>query len=216
MLNHSNQMKKMKRSILFSLFTLFLLSMTAPQGYRVGDVIADFDLPNATNAVKGIDKKVSLGDYENTKGNIIIFTCNTCPYAIAYEDRIIALHKKYKAKGFPVVAIMPNDVNRKPGDSFPNMKKRAIDKGFEFAYLYDESQAVARKFGARRTPQVYLVEKQEKGHVVRFIGAIDDNVWSSEGVKEKYLEDAVDAILAGKDVDKDYVKAVGCTIKWKK
>jgi peroxiredoxin len=142
-----------------------------------------------------------------------VFTCNHCPFAKAYEDRIIALHNKYAAKGYPVVAINPNDKDLEPSDSYENMQKRAKEKKYPFAYLYDETQEIARTYGAMRTPHVYLLDKSM---TVRYIGAIDDNSEDASAVKEKYLENAVDALLAGKPVPTAETKAIGCGIKWKK
>ena len=178
------------------------------QGYAVGDVIDNFNLPNTKNT------KTSLSNPECEKGAIVIFTCNHCPYSVAYEDRIIALDEKYKSQGLPVIAISPNDVNRVPEDSFEAMKERATEKGFTFDYAYDESQEVARAFGASRTPHVFLIEKIDRQFVVRYIGAIDDNTRHPEEVKIRYVEDAANAVLKGKKVKTSSTKAIGCSIKW--
>ena len=176
-------------------------------GYKVGDVAQDFNLKNVNG------KLVSLSGIKNAKGYIVVFTCNHCPYAQAYEQRIIDLHKKYAAKGYPVVAISSNDKDIVPADSFENMKKLAKKKKYPFSYLYDESQEVAKAFGATRTPHVYVLDKDRK---VRYIGAIDDNSEVPTQVKEKYVENAVDALLNGQDVAVKETKAIGCGIKWKK
>ena len=178
------------------------------QGYSIGDKVDNFDLPNTA------DGQSTLTNPDCEKGAIVIFTCNHCPYSVAYEDRIIALHEKYASKGLPVIAINPNDVNRVPEDSFDAMKERADEKGFPFEYAYDESQEIARRFGAARTPHVYLLEKMTDGFYVRYIGAIDDNTRTPEDVKERYVEEAADAILKGKKVKVTETKAIGCTIKW--
>ena len=109
---------------------------TAVDGYKVGDIATDFSLPNIDG------KMVSLSDFKKAKGFIVIFTCNTCPYAVAYEDRIVALDKKYAEKGYPVVAIMPNNPEVKPGDDMDAMKVRAKEKGFTFPYLMDKGQKI--------------------------------------------------------------------------
>ncbi len=191
--------------------TLLLLlfsaaSLWAQSGYRVGDVARDFKLKNVDG------RMVSLAKIRKAKGYVVIFTCNHCPFAVAYEDRIIALHKKYAEKGFPVVAINPNDKNIQPADSYEKMQERAKQKGFPFVYLYDETQEIARAYGATRTPHVYLLDKDLR---VRYIGAIDDNHENPEEVKERYLENAIEALLAGKEVPRPETKAVGCTIKWR-
>jgi Peroxiredoxin len=173
-------------------------------GYQVGDVAADFSLKNVDG------KMVSLADFKNAKGFAVVFTCNTCPYAQAYEDRIMALDAKYKSKGVPVVAINPSS---KTGDAFEDMKTRAKEKGFTYPYLYDEGQKVYPTFGATRTPHVFLLQKTAKGNVVRYIGAIDDNYQDASKVDDKFVEAAVDAMLAGKEIAMKTTKAIGCGIK---
>ena len=117
--------------------------------------------------MKGVDgKTVSLKDYNNEKGVILIFTCNTCPYAVAYQDRIIALHNQFAPKGYPVVAINPNDPGKSEGDSFEAMKVRAKEKSFPFPYLFDEQQTVSPAYGASRTPEVFVLKRSDSGFVV--------------------------------------------------
>jgi len=156
---------------------------------------------------------VSLSEFNNAKGFIVTFTCNTCPYAVMYEDRIIELNKKYAKLGYPVIAIMPNNTAINPGDSFEAMKKRAVEKGFTFPYLIDEKQDVYPKFGATKTPHVFVLEKTAKGNEVKYIGAIDDNYKDASAVTTKYVEDAVDALLDGKTVKETETRAIGCGIK---
>lgn len=185
-------------------------SVTAGDGgYQVGDKAADFKLKN-------IDGKwVSLGDYKDAKGFIVIFTCNHCPYAKAYEDRIVALDKKYAPEGFPVIAINPNDATAYPDDSYENMQKRAKEKGFTFPYLYDEQQTVYPQYGATRTPHIFILAKAGDEMTVEYIGAIDDNYEDASKVTNKYVENAVDALLAGNKPEVTSTKAIGCSIKAK-
>lgn len=178
-------------------------------GYKIGDVATDFSLVNVD------DKNVALSNYADAKGFIVIFTCNHCPYAIAYEDRINALDKKYKTQGFPVIAINPNDPEKQPEDSFELMKVRAKEKGFTFPYLFDAGQKIYPQYGATKTPHVFVLQKSDNGNVVQYIGAIDDNHEDVAAVTEKYVENAVDALLAGKEVAVKETKAIGCTIKVK-
>lgn len=197
------------------LFILFLLSIGSlakaqTAGYKIGDVAADFSLKNING------KSVALADMASAKGYIIVFTCNTCPYAIAYEDRIIALNKKYAALGYPVVAINPNDPNRQPGDSFEKMQQRAKEKGFNFPYLMDPDHVITKQFGANRTPHIFLLQKTGKGNIVQYIGAIDSDTEGKNPDKIKYVENAIDAIASGKTPEVTTTKAIGCTIKWKK
>jgi len=179
-------------------------SIVLAQGYKVGSKVEDFSLKNVDGTM------VSLSDYSYEEGVVVIFTCNHCPYAVAYEDRIINLHKKYSEKGFPVLAINPNDPEVQPDDSFEKMVERAEDKEFPFKYVFDENQEVYPKFGATRTPHCYLIDKDMR---VRYIGAIDDNYKSEDAVEKTYLEDAIDALLSGKNPDPSFTKAIGCTIK---
>ncbi|GGE21090.1 thioredoxin family protein [Psychroflexus salis] len=194
-------------SIPFVLFSFF--NPTLKNAYAIGDQVENFELPNIDG------KYVSLSDYTNQKGVIVIFTCNTCPYAVAYEDRIIALHKKYAEKGYPVLAINPNDPEVQPGDSFAEMKNRAKEKGFTFPYLLDEKQQVYPKFGASRTPHVFLLHNENSNFVLRYIGAIDDNYKNAAQVKIRFLENAIQALNEGKEIELKETKAIGCTIKTK-
>jgi len=175
-------------------------------GYAVGDKIEDFRLKNIDG------KMVTLNDYNyrEAKGYIIVFTCNTCPYSVANEDRIIALQNRYKEE-YPVIAINPNDPLVVPGDSFANMKVRAEEKGFNFPYLLDEGQEIYPKFGATKTPHVYVVSKKDMK--VEYIGAIDNSSRNPDSVTEKYVENAVDALLDGKKPAKTFTRAIGCSIK---
>ena len=201
----------MKNYLFLAAAFLFLTSFKPDGGYKVGDKAADFKLKNID------DKIVSLSDFKDAKGFIVVFTCNHCPFSIKYEDRIIALDKKYEKLGYPVVAINSNDAVTHPEDDFANMKRRAKEKKFTFPYLHDETQATATTYGAQRTPHIYILQRDATGALtVKYIGAIDDNSDDAKAVKEKYVESAVDNLLAGKAVSPDFTKAIGCTIKWKK
>ena len=182
-------------------------AFTAGPGYKVGDVATDFNLKNIDGNM------VSLSSYKEAKGFIVIFTCNTCPYAIAYEDRIEALNKKYASKGYPVIAIMPNNPEIQKGDSMDAMQARAKAKGYTFPYLMDEGQKIYPQYGATKTPHVYLLQKNSKGNVVKYIGAIDDNYQDASAVRTKYVENAVDALMAGKEIKETETRAIGCSIK---
>ncbi|MGB5981332.1 MAG: thioredoxin family protein [Nonlabens sp.] len=176
-------------------------------GYEIGDVATDFNLMNVDESM------VSLSDYPDAKGFIIIFTTNHCPYSVAYEDRIVALDKKYKSKGFPVIAINPNNPKSYPEDSFENMKIRAMKKGFTFPYLFDKGQKIFPQYGATKTPHVYLVEKEDGKNIVKYIGAIDDNYKNAAEVKNHFLEDALTSLLAGEEIENKTTVAIGCSIK---
>jgi peroxiredoxin len=176
-------------------------------GYDIGDVATDFKLMNIDGNM------VSMSDYKDAKGFIITFTCNTCPYAVLYEDRLEALNKKYASKGYPLIAIMPNNTDRMPGDNMEAMKARAKAKGFTFPYLLDEEQKVFPQYGATKTPHMYVLQKSSEGNIVKYIGAVDNNYKDATAVTEKYVENAVDALLNGKEIKEIKTKAIGCSIK---
>lgn len=199
------------RMFLMSLMAVVLFSAAngPGEGYKVGDYATDFSLQNIDG------KKVSLAQYKDAKGFIVVFTCNHCPYAKMYEDRIIALHNTYASKGYPVIAINPNDADQQPEDSFENMQKRAKEKGFPFPYLQDSSQEITTAYGASRTPHVYLLNKDKKGYKIEYIGAIDNNHKDAAKADQKYVEVALQQMMAGKKPKTNATKAIGCTIKWK-
>lgn len=184
-------------------------TVTEKTGYKIGDEAIDFSLKNID------DQMVSLANYPDAKGFIVIFTCNHCPYAVAYEDRIVALNNKYASLGYPVIAINPNDPTVQPEDSFDAMKVRAKEKGFTFPYLFDEGQKVYPVYGATKTPHVFILNKENNKNIVKYIGTIDNNYEDAKAVTEKYVEAAVDALLAGKEIQQPTTVAVGCTIKTK-
>jgi len=154
-----------------------------------------------------------MSDYPDAKGFVIVFTCNHCPYAVAYEDRLIELDKEYKQKGYPVIAINPNDPAAQPQDSYELMQVRAREKGFTFPYLFDEGQKVYPVYGATRTPHIYLLNRSGNDLVVAYIGTIDDNYRDESAVEERFLADAIDALLDGRKPEPDFTRAIGCTIK---
>jgi len=200
-------MKKLAALLLFTavFFTMaFNSNVSIP--YKIGDTATDFKL-------KSVDGKMySMSDYKSAKGFIIVFTCNHCPFAKKYEDRVNDLAKKYKPKGYILLAINPNDPAIEPADSFELMQKRAKEKGFAFPYLFDDGQTIFPQYGATKTPHVFLLDKNR---VVKYIGAIDDNVDSATDVKEKYLENAIAALESGKTPSPETTKAIGCSIKVK-
>lgn len=197
----------MKKTLLaITAFILLTITVNA-QGYNVGDIASDFKLKNVDG------NTVSLSDYKDVKGYIVIFTCNHCPYAKLYEDRINSLNKQYSPMGYPVIAINPNDPEIVPEDSFENMKIRAKEKNFTFPYLFDDGQTVLPKYGATKTPHVYLLQKTGEGNRVVYIGAIDDNYQDASSVKERYVENAIAALQKGKQPEPNFTKAIGCSIK---
>ncbi len=205
-------MKKLQIAMMTYVFVLGLImgAMAQNTGYKTGDVATDFKL----KSVEG--SWVSLPNQADAKGAIVIFSCNTCPYVVAYEDRMIDLHKKYASKGYPVIAINANDDKVSPGDSFDKMKERAKSKKFPFAYVHDQTQEVIKAYGGSRTPTVYLLHKEGNDFIVKYIGAIDNNYQDPSGVTEKYVEEALDDVMNRRKVAVESTKAIGCTIKWTK
>lgn len=204
----------MKKQLSSLFLLLILVAVTtfranAEGGYKLGDKARDFSLKNIDG------KMVSLKDYADAKGIIVVFTCNHCPFAKKYEDRIIALHKKYSAQGYPVVAINPNDPKKQPEDNYAEMQKRAKEKSIPYAYVMDETQQIAKAYGAEKTPHVFVLKKVGTDYVVSYIGGVDDNPNEPEKVSTKYVESAVDALLAGKPVPTPETRAIGCGIKWR-
>ena len=193
--------------IILIFISSLLVGNSLSTGYQPGDTATDFKL-------KSVDGKFySMADYKDAKGFIVVFTCNTCPFAVKYEDRINDLAKKYKSKGYILLAINPNDPIAQPDDTFEFMQKKAKDKKFAFPYLVDEGQKIYPQFGATKTPHVFLLDKN---HVVKYIGAIDDNTDDASAVKEKYLENAIAALEKGTEPSPVVTKAIGCSIKVKK
>lgn len=194
----------MKRALgLWMCLAIGIAAHPVKKGYEVGDTASDFKLKNVDGRI------VSLADYKEAKGFIVIFDCNTCPYSKAYNERIIALHDMYVTKGFLVIAINANDGS---GDSFADMIKLAKKKNYSFPYLFDETQQVAKTFGATNTPHVFILTKELK---VAYIGTIDDNARDAKAVTKRYVEDAVNALLSNQSIAITKTKAIGCGIRWK-
>ncbi len=191
-------------SIAIAVSMLLTMSSSEPQGYSIGEIAQDFALKNV------LGDTISLSDYKDSKGIIVVFTCNHCPFAQLYEQRIIDLHRTFAPQGFPVVAINPNSPLVVPEDSFEKMQERAKIKHYPFAYLFDEYQTVYPRFGATRTPHVFILDEQR---AVRYIGAIDSNAEAPNSSTKKWVEDAVNALLRGESPEKFSTKSVGCTIK---
>ena len=171
-----------------------------------GDFALDFRLP-------GVDgKNYSLKDFKAKKAVIVMFSCNHCPTVKAYENRFVELQRDYRDEAVMLIAINPNDEKSYPEDSFENMKIRAKEKGFNFPYLRDESQKVAKAYGAERTPEVFVFDEKR---TLRYHGRIDDNVYEPNQVSQHYLRDALNALLEGRKILLEDTEPVGCTIKWK-
>jgi len=200
-------------NLVFSLTAFTASALPSPVGhalfpdYGIGAVVADFQL-------KSLDgRMVSLSDFSEQKGVIVIFTCSHCPFSKAYEERINALHQKFAAQGYPVLAINPSDPKYYEEDRYERLREEAKDKNYAYSYLVDDSQAVARAFGASRTPQAYVLKNSGGKFTVQYLGALDDNPQDPVGVRRPYVENAVTELLAGKPVATPTAKPIGCLIK---
>jgi peroxiredoxin len=196
-------------TVLVALLASFGYKKAQAQGYQIGEVIADFRLKTTKGELK------TLADLRGSQGVIVVFTANHCPFAKLYEDRLISLHNRYQARGFTVVAINANDPAQQPEDDFAKMQERAGHKLYPFAYLHDETQQVAAAFGATRTPEAFLLVREGDKLRLVYAGAIDNSPNEAAQATEKYLEHALDEVMAHRKVSRDNTKAVGCTIKWK-
>ena len=174
-----------------------------------GEKAPDFKLMNVDG------KTMSFADYPKAKGFIVVFTCNGCPYAKAYEQRIIALNAKYAPLGYPVIAINPNDPEVSEGDSFEKMQELAKTKKYAFPYLFDKGQSVTNLYGARATPHLFLISKTEKGNIIEYTGAIDNDTEDSNPKKVKYVEQAISSLMNNKKPEVTMTKAIGCSVKRK-
>jgi len=193
--------------VVLSMFLVF--SDVSLAQYKIGDEAIDFNLKNIDG------KMVKMADFANAKGFVVVFTCNHCPWSKLYEDRIVELDKEFAAKGFPVVAINSNDPVAYPEDDFENMKIRATEKGFTFPYLVDETSEIAKNYGATKTPHIFLLNKENGKLIVKYMGAIDDNPKDANQVEKKYLSNAINDLLAGRQVETTETKAIGCSIKFR-
>ena len=157
-------------------------------------------------------KEVSLGEAKGENGLLVIFSCNTCPWVIKWEDRYVELAKKYQSKGVGMIALNSNETSFESSDSIDEMKKHAKENSYNFYYARDDGSILAREFGATRTPHVYLFDAEDQ---LVYRGAIDDNAKNQKKVKKPYVADAIDAMLAGNTIKYASTKALGCGIKFK-
>ncbi|MFN0203554.1 MAG: thioredoxin family protein [Bacteroidia bacterium] len=167
--------------------------------------------------LKNIDGKyISLRDYPEAKGFMVVFTCNHCPFANLYPPRMNALYDKYLPLGVPLIAISSTDTVIYENDTFAEMQQKAMAEGFRFPYLIDETQAVAKEFHAQKTPHAFLIWKENEDWVIKYSGAIDDNGAHPDEVETSYLENATDAMLQGKEIEIKETKSIGCQIYYRK
>lgn len=173
---------------------------------QLGSVLPEFKL-------KGTDDKLyDTTSYSGFNAMLIIFSCNHCPYVQAYENRMKKIQQDYLKDKLLLFAINSNDDSQYPDDSFESMKIRSKEKEFNFPYLRDEDQSIAKSFGATHTPEIFLFNKEKK---LNFHGKIDDK-WRDESlVKNKYLRNAIDEMLKDEPISVPETFTIGCTIKWK-
>jgi peroxiredoxin len=175
---------------------------------KFNEVLSIGEKAPSFSAVPGIDdKKHSLREYKDAKAVVVIFTCNHCPVAVAYEDRLVALQKEFKKQGVQFVAICSNAEDE---DTLPELKTRAESKKFNFPYLHDDGQKVGREYGAAVTPHVFVLDRDRK---IAYMGAVDDNM-DADKVTKHYLSDALKAVLAGKAPETTETRQFGCGIQY--
>lgn len=179
----------------------------ATAGLGFGDPITDADVK--MKSTQG--STVSIGEVKGNKGTLVIFTCNHCPFVIAWQDRMVELSNSYGKKGIGVIFINSNDPKVNAGDGYEDMQKIAKKNGYQFPYAVDENSQIARHFGAKKTPDIFLFDANGK---LVYHGAVDDNGRKPDQVKKTYLKDALDALLGGKEIAVKETKAVGCSIKF--
>ncbi|MEL1252324.1 thioredoxin family protein [Flavobacterium sp. DGU38] len=200
-------MKKIILLLMLAFSAFFSQAQTVT--LKAGDAAPDFKLKNVDN------KEVSFASFPKAKGFIVVFTCNTCPYAVAYEQRIIDLDNKFRPQGYPVIAINPNDPEAQPEDTFVKMQDLAKQKKYPFPYLFDAGQKVTDQFGAKRTPHIFIVSKTAKGNVVEYVGAIDNDPEGTKTEKIKYAEDVITSLKNNQKPAITQTKEIGCTVKRK-
>ena len=192
-----------------SLILIGCLTILSAKELDLGSILPLGDIKMAD--ISGQD--ISLNDAKGENGLLVIFSCNTCPWVIAWEDRYVELADTYKDKGVGIVAINSNETKFENVDSMEEMQEHAQENGYNFYYTMDKKSNLARAFGATRTPHIYLFDKKDK---LVYRGAIDDNARNPDKVENTYLADAIDNMLAGSAIDPAATKAVGCAIKFAK
>lgn len=206
----------MKKIAGLSLLTgAFIASLTVQaqtpvaKGYAIGDAVAEFQVRNVDNQF------VKLTDYKAQKGVVVVFMANHCPFSKAYEDRLMAIHNRFSMQGYPVLAVQTSDVTIYPEDAYEVVQSRSRERGFPFPYTIDETQSVARAFGATRTPQVFVLTRTGSKFVVQYVGAIDDNPQDAAGVQKHYLDEVLLSLTTGRVLQTTTTRPIGCAVKWK-
>lgn len=190
------------------LILLISLSIGTQSFAQNGKSVSNFSLLNTVD-----NNQLSLSNFQNKKGIVIIFTSNFCPYSKLYEERIESLASEFSGKGIQFLLINPNNPTASKDDSIEEMAKKAKEKGFRFPYLADKDQKVANSLGASKTPEVYLLKPNSNSFSIVYSGAIDDNPQVPGDVSKAYLKDALNSLLSGKPIATASERPTGCMIK---
>ena len=200
-------------------FSILLLSIFLISNYFIinGYSIKNNNIEIKNFSLKNTDGKyISLTDYKEAKGFIIVFTCNHCPFAKLYPPRFNELNSKYKPLGIPLIAISSTDTSMYEEDNYAKMVQKALIEKFNFPYLFDGEQLVAKNFKAQKTPHAFVIWKENKKWVIKYSGAIDDNGAESKKVQNHFVGNAVEALLNGRPVEVNETKSIGCQIYFRK
>lgn len=197
----------MKISALLTFLLCGLIATAQVKTLEPGDTAPGFSLKNIDGEM------ISPDDYPEAKGFILVFTANTCPYAIAYEKRLVELDEKFSSQGYPVIAINPNPQTLSAGDSFEKMQEKANEANFSFPYLLDEGQNITNLYGARVTPHIFLLQREGNNLKIVYTGAVDNDTEDRNPDKIKYVENAIASLEEGENIEVTSTKAIGCTVK---
>jgi peroxiredoxin len=199
----------MKKLLTLAFISIGFFANAQTVTLKPGQTAPDFSLKSTEG------KKVSFSDYPDAKGYIVVFTCNDCPYAKAYESRIMDLDKKFSSAGYPVIAINPNDPDVVPGEAFDEMKALAKSKHYSFPYLFDAGQTVTDQYGAKATPHTFVIQKTKEGNIIKYTGAIDNDTEDENPAKIKYVEQVIASLMKNEAPAYTVTRAIGCTVKRK-
>jgi len=191
------------------IFVLFILCISFNQA---AELELGASMPGMNHNMRDISgKDLTLGDIKGENGTLVIFSCNTCPWVIRWEDRYVTIAESYTPEGISVVAVNSNASRFEGDDSLEKMATHAKEKNYNFPYVQDDNSTLARLFGATKTPHIYLFDKSNR---LVYRGAIDDNARDSKSVDEHFLANAIDSLIEGKPIEKPISKAIGCSIKF--
>ncbi|MAI69868.1 MAG: thioredoxin family protein [Rhodopirellula sp.] len=198
------------RLFLLAMLMTLVTQVTSLTAGKYNLTLSPGDAAPAWNNLLAVDgKKYSLSDFESSKAIVVVFTCNSCPYAVDVEDRLLAFHQQYGKQGVALVAINVNNVE---ADLMPAMKEKAKEKAFQFPYLFDETQKIAKDYGAKRTPEFFVLDQDRK---IVYMGALDDSP-EGKNVSKRYVEAAVDRTLAGEKIEVAETIPVGCAVRFER